>query len=82
MLTIKREEMREAWLAEVVYASGNTSSLGVLPSETAAKARCARHSIHAAGKGARLVKPLRWKMESAGSWVTKMGDCRYRVSNQ
>ncbi|GAC1410929.1 MAG: hypothetical protein NVSMB53_05810 [Gemmatimonadaceae bacterium] len=74
--------MKEDWTAEVVYPSGNVVSLGILPSEAAAKARCGKHALHAFGRRAGLLKPLIWNMEEIDNWVSRDGANTYRVSKK
>ena len=73
--------MKEAWIAEVVYPSGNVVSLGSAPSEAAGKARCAKHAVHAL-QLIPLPRPLVWKMEEVDRWFTRNGSNTYRVSKK
>jgi hypothetical protein len=72
--------MKETWNAEVVYSSGNVVSLGISPSEAAAKARCGKHAFHAFGRRAGVLKPLLWNMEGIDNWLSRHGATTYRVS--
>jgi hypothetical protein len=71
--------MKETWNAEVVYSSGNVVSLGISPSEAAAKVRCGKHALHAFGRRG-LLKPLLWSMEGIDNWFSRLGANTYRVS--
>ena len=73
--------MKEIWIAEVVYPSGNILSLGFAPSEAAGKTRCAKHALYTSD--VRLVsKPLVWNMRESDTWFTSMGSYSYHVSKK
>jgi len=65
-----------------MYSSGNAVSLGISPSEAAAKARCGKHALHAFGRRAGLLKPLLWNMEEIDNWFSRNGAITYRVSKK
>ncbi len=66
----------------MIYSSGNAVSLGVAPSESAAKLRCGKHALHAIGRPAGILKPLVWTTEEVDSWFAESGSNTYRVAKK
>ena len=73
--------MKEVWIAEVIYPSGNIVSLGFAPSEAAGKTRCAKHALYTSE--VRLVsKPLVWSVGEIDGHFSRYGSYTYLVSKR